>query len=78
MQQRDGRLTSGPSDFQLGSDEAYESLQLLCELFPTFSTLKTVERQDWLSMKRDAKASEVKARVAIELEQVRKRSGAYA
>lgn len=29
-------------------------------------------------MKRNAQASEVKAKVAIELEQVRKRSGVYA
>ncbi|ORY84079.1 hypothetical protein BCR35DRAFT_303129 [Leucosporidium creatinivorum] len=63
---------------KIGEDEAQESLQLLCELFPSFASIKSVERQDWLTLQRDARAVEVKMRVAEELEEVRRRSGAYA
>ncbi|KAK4048274.1 hypothetical protein OIO90_005893 [Microbotryomycetes sp. JL221] len=55
----------------VGQDEAYESLELLCHLFPDFAYMKRLDRQDWLFVKRDAKAIDVKVRVASELEGVR-------
>lgn len=55
------------------TDEAYESLEMLCELFPDFAYIKTLDRQDWLYVKRDARATDVKSKVATELEDLRAR-----
>ncbi|SCZ88231.1 BZ3500_MvSof-1268-A1-R1_Chr2-1g04274 [Microbotryum saponariae] len=60
---------------KIGEDEAMESLHMLCNLFPDFSTIKAVDRQDWLYVKREARPTVVKARVAEELEAVRRRGG---
>ncbi|KAM0791545.1 hypothetical protein ACM66B_005993 [Microbotryomycetes sp. NB124-2] len=59
----------------VGHDEAYESLEMLCHLFPDFAHTKTLDRQDWLYVKRGARAIDVKSRVASELEVVRSVSG---
>lgn len=71
-------LTKACSSSSPPADEAQESLVLLCEIFPTFASIKSVDRQDWLTLRRDARAVEVKQRVAQELAEVRERSGAYA
>ncbi|KAK4047122.1 hypothetical protein OIV83_005574 [Microbotryomycetes sp. JL201] len=55
----------------VGQDEAYESLEMLCHLFPDFAQMRTLDRQDWLYVKRGARAVDVKSRVASELETVR-------